>query len=284
MQCPKCAELVEESAVFCGNCGAQIRPTSEASQPAPAVPSYAIATPATHRGETEAVLGVVIALLGIVGSLFMPLIGLSLGIGGLVLATLAWNSPKRHLSTIGIALSSLAVVAGLATWAYAISQQQSAKKAAATQSANATASDVSTPCYSAGFGTRLTIRNLTGSCDMSAYNGATMERSTDLYKVYANKANFGDDIARFQATAKAAVEKDIAQNLPGFTIDRQQLTTFAGSPAYVAYASDPDRRIAAVEAVVLHQTSSDKNVFVLVHASNGDMADLVSLESQWQWR
>jgi hypothetical protein len=143
--------------------------------------------------------------------------------------------------------------------------------------------NLSTPCYSVGFVDRLNISNSDGSCNMNAFNGQSLDSSTNAYKIYANKSQVSTASA-FSTLAKAAIEKDVHSTLPTFTIDREQITTFAGSPAYAVYTSDPAHNIVLVEAAVLHKVASGPNIFVLVHAANGNNIDLSLLESQWQWK
>src|ERR1700744_6238489 len=111
MECPNCHQTIEAGPAFCGNCGQPLN--------APAGPNeaaYALARPAQHVGEDKALGAVICGVFGLVGSLFMPLIGLSLGTAGAVLATSARSQTKRRLTTVGLVFSSLAIMAGLATW------------------------------------------------------------------------------------------------------------------------------------------------------------------------
>jgi len=118
---------------------------------------------------------------------------------------------------------------------------------------------------------------------MEAFNGTTVNSSTDAYKIYANTSQT-TNAGNFTNLAKAGLEKDIKDNLPGFTLDTEQATQFAGSPAYMVFASDKAQGVAVVEAAVLHQVAVGDNVFILVHAINGSSVDLNTLEAQWQWK
>ena len=311
MNCPNCSQLVENGAAFCGNCGQALdvsspkdKPTgshiaqvlksqvnSDSGQPqyqSPAaagnIPSYAIATPLQHIGETKAVLSLLLGIVGIVGALFVALVGLSLGIAGLILGTMSRNSVRRGISTAGIVFSSIAIVVSLGVWAYVIHKQSDIGQAKTTKTANAfPASTLNTPCYTTGFIDTLNVTNAKNSCDMNAFNGSSLDSSTKAYKVFSSQIaaiNAND----FNDFAKKAVQKDIAASLPGFTIDSQQFTQFAGSPAYIANTSDKMTGVTVTEAVVYHQVQAGANVFVLVHASGRGVADLSTLEAQWQWK
>lgn len=297
MNCQNCQQPVEVGAAFCGNCGYALPTTAVAqtAHPLPgavavaaAVPSYALATPAHHIGETKALLSLLAGVIGIAAALFMPIAGLALGIAGLIIGTMARASSKHRLATIGIVFSCLAILAGLATWVYAYQQfqneakQKEERSALTTGPANATA-ELSTPCYNVGFVNKLNVTNKVPSCDMVAFNGETVNSSTDAYKVYANKIAIADASA-FTELAKQAIEKDIQTSLPGFLIDSQRVGSFAGSPAYYVVASDASSKVKIVEAAVLHSVATGDNVFILVHAINDKNVDLSTLEAQWQWK
>jgi hypothetical protein len=284
MTCPNCHQITEDGAAFCGNCGQPLVLATAATATA-----YALANPAQHSGETKALLALLLGLAGIVGALFFIPVGLALGIAGLVMGTMSRSSPKRGLSTAGLVFSSLAILASLASWTYAIrhdskfSQSASSDAAPGVAAPAVAASDISTPCYSAGFVSELNVSNGSDSCDMSAFNGTTLDTSTNAYKIYADTSqnvNSNDYAGIF----KPALEKDVSTNLPGFTIDSEGLGNFAGSPAYIVNSSDKVDGVAVVEAAVLHQAGPGENVFILVHAVSGPAADLTTLESQWQWK
>lgn len=303
MNCQKCDQLVEDDAAFCGNCGHRLAPHGHKGQPAGPhiatvlahqkesgtrdfqnnVPSYAIATPLQHAGEAQAVLSVLLGVLGIAGAFFAALVGLVMGIAGLVLGTLARNSLHRRTSTAGIIISSLAIVVSLGVWSFVIHKQNNLANAEPKKTANAVAAaDVHTPCYVTGFIETLNITKTKDSCNMNAFNGHSLETSTKAYKVYANQiASVNNET--FNTFAKKAVQNDIAVSLPGFTIDNEQFTNFAGSPAYVVNASDK-QGVKVTEAVVLRQTKAGANIFVLVHASSKGQTDLSTLEAQWRWK
>ncbi len=323
MNCSNCHQPVEIGAAFCGNCGQALQPTA-LDQSAPAqvvspisvvmqnsqapgtvetvlpvaplavtgvpavvagVPSYALANPAQHSGETKALLALLFGIGGLIGCLFMALLGLAFGIGGIVMGTMSRSSTKRGLSTAGIIVSSLALVSGLAVWAYTFNHASAVHRRAAASShaPSVAAADLSTPCYSVGFVDTLNVSNSSGSCTMNAYNGSTLSTSTNAYKVYANKAPIKDEVA-FNSVAKTAVDKDIKDSLPGFSVDSEQAARFAGSPAYILHATDKVHNIAIVEAAVLHKTATTDNVFILVHVTVDKTANLNTMEAQWQWK
>lgn len=258
-------------------------PAYQAVPAAPGVPSYAVATPAQHKDETKAVISLVVGIIGIVGGAIIPILGLLFGGVGIVCGTMA-HASRRTLSTLGIIFSTLAVLVGLAMWVYAIKHDPNLQgnSSASAQSASASAS-LDTPCYSTGFVDKLNITNDSSSCNMTAYNGTTADQSTNAYKVLADQI-VTVNASNFNAFAKQALEKDVHDNLSGFTISNEQVGQFADSPAYTINTIDKTNDVAVTEAAVLHPTANGANVFVLVHAMNGSTADLHTLESQWQWK
>ena len=286
MDCPNCHQPVETGAAFCGNCD---QPVSAPSQTVAGVPSYALATPRQHAGETKALLALLFGLAGIVGAIFMALIGLVLGITGLVMGTMSRSSTKRGLSTAGLVMSSLAILSGLAAWTYATKHDAKLNQTAQSTSPHnltapaVSAASLSTPCYSTGFTDKLNVSNAAKSCDMSAFNGPTLENSTNAYKVYADTSQTAN-ARNFTSIVKPALEKDVHDSLPGFRIDSEQVAQFAGSPAYVVNTSNASQHVAVTEAAVLHQVGTGDNIFILVHAASGSTTDLSTLEAQWQWK
>lgn len=311
MNCKNCREPIEDGAAFCGNCGVALDVHAPSGKPvgshiaqvlaneptsgtrdfepysttvAGSAPMYAIATPLQHIGETRAVLSLLLGIVGIVGALFIAVVGLVLGIAGLVLGTMSRNTPHRRLSTLGILFSSLAIVVSLGVWAYAIHKQSTASDSIVSKSQNSVASaDLTTPCYSTGFIDTLNVANSKNSCNMAAYNGPSLEASTKAYKVYANQMPTVNQEV-FNDFAKKALQKDVAASLPGFSIDHEEYTQFAGSPAYIVKTSDKSTGVSVTEAIVLHQVRAGANVFVLVQASTKGGADMSTLEAQWRWK
>lgn len=303
MNCPNCSQIVEDDAAFCGNCGHQLSMHAPAGRPVgshiasvlahqpesgtrgfqDSAPSYAIATPMQHAGEVQAVLSVLLGTLGIAGAFFAALVGLTLGIAGLVFGTLARNSVHRRISTAGIIVSSLAIVVSLGVWSFVIHRQSNLANAEPTKTQNAVAATaVTTPCYATGFIETLNVTKTKNTCNMNAFNGVSLESSTKAYKVYASQiATVNPET--FNDFAKEAVQKDVAASLPGFKINKDQFTSFAGSPAYIAYTSD-SRGVMVTEAVVLRQTKAGANIFVIVQASTKGTVDLSTLEAQWRWQ
>lgn len=287
MNCPKCSEPVESGAAFCGNCGQQIHAANPST---PGVPNYARPVAGQASRETKALLSVIFGVVGIFGTLLMPLIGLVSGITGIAMGTMSRRSNRRHASSTGIFLSVCALVIGMAGWVYGVTSDKffddtagGFTKESIPAAATFVAAEISTPCYTINLVDRLNISNDEDSCDLKALDGRSLDESKEVYKIFASKSDI-TNADTLNILGKKALEKDIKETLPGFEIDSQQATTFAGSPAYVIHASDRENNVAVVEGIVLHQTSGDKNLFVLLHAENGTTTDLQTLEGQWRWK
>lgn len=287
MNCPNCSEPVEEGASFCGNCGLQIHSISNSKKK---VPEYALPAAGQAAKETKALLSAIFGVVGILGTLLMPLIGLVFGIAGIAMGTMTRRSNKRRLSTAGIILSSFAVLIGFFTGVYGVKSAMLISDKTAEPSTQTipnetilASAEFSTPCYSLNFVDRLNVSNSKNSCDLKALDGQSLKTSHEVYKIYASKSDI-TTVNALNYLGKKALEKDIAKTLPSFEIDSQQATTFAGSPAYVIKASDRSSNVAVIEAVVLHQTGTDKNLFVFLHAQEGKSTDLQTLEAQWRWK
>ena len=304
MNCPRCNQPIENGASFCGNCGqaltqiGQVMQNQQQSQPqsnvplpshpamaAPtgqAVPNYAIATPAQSRGEMKAVLSVLFGTVGIIGGIIMPVIGFVFCFAGFVLATLAWNTQRRSLSIAGLILSLLALTASVGMTAYVWQQKENRSSVGSSATANGTMS-VSTPCYSAGFGSQLNVDNSENSCDMAAFNRETFATSTEGYKVYSQSSQVINE-SNVAEYGKTAIEKDLQASMPGSQTEYSKSIRFAGSPGYAVKIKAANDNISLIEAVVFHKTNGGKNVFIIVHADTAVSADLDKLERDWQWK
>jgi hypothetical protein len=290
MNCPNCHEQVEDGAAYCGNCGQHIKHGAAALGAIGVrgvLPSYALVSPVRHAGETKALLSLLCGLVGLAGVLFIPLIGLMLGVAGIVLGTISRVYVQKAFHVTGLVFSSLAVLAGLAAWTYAARSDPrvnpSITRAQPSSSEVLVSASLSTPCYSLDFVDELNVANKDSSCDMSAYNGKTQADSTNVYKIYASKVGAAS-ANDFTNLAKSAIEKDLAKSVPDFKINSERALIFAGSSGFLVTASDKARQVSLVEAAVLHDSPNGSNAFIIVHANNGPVADLQILESQWQWK
>lgn len=300
MICPNCNEPVEDGAQFCGNCGHKLGDTAskivaktssnlvDKTDEGPVdLPEYSVPDVNQQSKHFKAFMAIVFGLVGIVGALFFPLVGLVLGVTGLVFATLSLRTVKKGLNIVGVVISLLALFTGIATWVYAVNHQNDLKqkaKSAVTAVNTApvlTTSSVTTNCYYVKLTIKFNVENPVGTCNINIFNGATFNLSTDAYKVYASTSNVS--AVEFIGLAKQAVEKDVKQSLPNFKITKEEAGTFAASPAYFVSSSN-DQGVNVIEAAVFHQTTDGENLFVLVHASSSAAVNLNDLQLGWQWQ
>ena len=248
------------------------------------LPSYAIGAP--HHIDTKLVLSLVFGIIGIVGALLVAVTGIVLGIAGIVMATTAPRSTHTKLKVAGIILSSLAIIAGLAVMAAAITNNSKLGSDLADISAGTNRKGVvgtNTLCYSFSFISKLNVENTSATCSLNAYNANSLATSSDIYKVLSSVAPTLN-AANFAKISKDALEQDIHQSLPGFSITSEHSGLFAGSPAYTINATDSATNVAIQETTVLHVTAEGDNLFVLVHATSGSKTDLGELEANWLWK
>ncbi len=253
-----------------------------------ALPSYALAT--THPHNTKMTLAIVFGALGIVGALFIPLIGIAFGITAAVLTTTSHTAVGRGLKITGIILSVLAILAGLGSWVYVVAHDPKLQSTTSTSSAassppsstSVSTATVTTPCYTVTFASNLNVENQSGSCEMNAYDGSSLASSSNIYKVLVTSAPTVT-AANLPTIAKSAIEKDISTNLPGFSVTNEASGQFASSPDYEVKAANSSN-VAVVEAAVIHSSSGGNNFFTLVHAENGSTTDLSGIENGWQWQ
>lgn len=312
MNCLNCHQPIESGAAFCGNCGQPVSSTTNSSRFADVLannvsdnnsnqtfvqtlavngvttkpPGYAVPSLSEQRNHLRATMSLVVGLLGAAAAVQIPYAGLVLGIIGIILATMSMRSAKHFLSKAGLIASIVATLVGLGSWAYVISSnaKQSSATSKSIASTNATtayaSTTLTTTCYSIIFATKLNIQNASGNCNMNAYNAGSFTQSTEAYKIYSTSSSVTSQ--SFTALAKQAIEADIKQSLPGYTISKETAGQFAASQAYFVTASDTNG-ISVIEAAVLHPNSHAENFFVLVHFLSGSTADLLDLQLGWQW-
>lgn len=295
MICPRCREPLDEGAVYCGNCGQKVAdnnpspqvlqpqiihpnqpvpPTTVAPQPA-AVPAYALAV-AANSGEKKSIIALIIGVIGIPAS-FIPLAGMALGIGGLVLGTTARVKYKHTLNLLAIIFSSFAIVVSLALWVWSIDHNQKAKVASFDSSNSQPGGfvSVSTPCFKVQINSGLTNYKPKG-CN---FNSAS---STEEYAVVAitNSKINQTNITKAGEIALQAGATSTAGKISG-----GHLGTFAGSMAYIANYASTKIATRGLFAFVLHKTTDGENIFIIGRAViKGNVTSFGSLESSWQWK
>lgn len=311
--CANCGQQIEPGAVFCGNCGQALQvalqpPTSPLLGITPLLeatvaplPAYAVANPASQKGETKAMTGLVISILAVPAAI-IPFLGMAMGITGLVLGTLSRITIRKTVNNLAISFSCLAILASIAMFVYNISNynsQQAAKldqtnldttnqslavgnntdtKAVGSGSRRA----VDTVCYKASLEKLSIFNNVAGSCAFRTYDDESLAAATKLFTVdAANEADITE--ANFAGIAKDLIAKTFKSNLPTFTITDEKASTFANSPGYLVSGKDNGDGFIQM-AIVLHPVAHGENIFVMVHAVNDMEANVGLLEKGWVWK
>jgi hypothetical protein len=286
MNCPRCSELVEPGAAFCGNCGQAVR-----GLPAP---GYELADKSRFRAEKRTMVGLLIAVLAIPGAL-IPALGVAMAVIGLVLATTSRAVPKKLMSNVAICIAGLAILLSAGMFAYRIDQAEKTKKAAEASQAAEDEADIAvqaiepivggvldTPCYKLKVPSLKNVEQDGDSCNLRAYSGADLASSSEFLTIDTAWRE-GTTDAAFMEVAKQSATASLADNLKDFTVTSQGPGSFAGSPAYILDAKD-DAGSTVRLAMVSHQVTHGENVIVLVHGLEKGQADLSAVEQSWQWK
>jgi hypothetical protein len=306
MNCPRCSEAVESGALYCGNCGLRLPEIVKAgsadvaltqAQSAvdiDAVPQYAIANPAKQRAENHTMLGLILSVLSVPGAI-IPFLGAALAAGGLVVSTSSRAAlAKKTMSNVAVGFAGLGIILSVGAYVYNLNQynQQQAQsdqtdKAAMLANDDQTGGSLQstmmldTPCYYTSVPRASGINNPASSCTAQVFNAGTLNVSTNAYNLQAVTQKDLTESGLPTAGQKVA-DTYFASSLPGFTVTSQQAGKFAGSPAYYINARNSGD-VTVEMAIVLRQVTHGENVFVLVHAVNGQ-ADLSSIEQTWRWK
>lgn len=310
MKCPHCGQTNEAGATFCGNCGqplAQMAPAQ--SSPAPAGPSVVQAAPtqpqvmqptmapAANAGpvvmaqpndkssENKAMASIILGAVAIPAALF-PLLSLILGITGFVFGMKSRKSLKHRMSLVGIVLSAIAVVAALGMWGYTIAHDPRLKNLSGT----AASTSLDTSCYNTKVSGKLKIDNVAGSCQLDAYDGSTIDSSTDAYSISSTSDSdvSATNLADKSKSVLDAVVKLYSTSSRTYSVSSQQSGTFAGDPAYyatiTAHDNDLNQDASGQLAFVLHSATNGDNLFTFFHVQTGGQADLSKLAANFSWK
>lgn len=295
MDCPRCGEVVDAGAAYCGNCGvALVQARPAASLPdAPAsvsLPAYAVASPSQHKAESKSMVALVLSILAVPGSI-VPLLGWVLAITGIVMSSIARaKMPHKAMSNMTVGFGSLAVLLSAGVFVYNI--QQPGRSANTTANLAEESSElattrniggvIDTPCYSVDVPDMDNVEHVSGSCKAQAFNADTLVASTNAFNV---EGVFQESISEANL---AEAGQEIANNylrtaMPDLVITSQHSGRFADSPAYIIRGKSKGN-VTIELALVLHKVPHGENVFVMAHAINDAQANLSQFEAGWIWK
>lgn len=223
------------------------------------VPAYAMPNTAAagHSGETRAIVGLVVGVIGIPAAL-LPIIGLILGITGVVLGTTARAKYKHLVSLLAIIFSTLAILASLGIWVYNVQRIEQARGGVGSSDTSSSGSfkAVSTPCYDVKIDGGLNNYQPSGC----SFDSASADKEYTVQAMVKPEVT-ASNLSQYGPTAMQAG----AQAVNG-TVDSGKLGQFAGSPAYIANISAANNQH-GIFALVLHQSANQQNVFLVAHVS-----------------
>ena len=273
--CPNCGLLIEPGAYFCGNCGQRLN--VEIITANNSIPPYAVEAidPAAKRGEVQATIGLLLGVIAITSSIFIPLVALVLGVAGLVLSTISRSKYRHTLSIMAIVISAVGLLSGVGIWGYAASKSVPLKLAQGNADPTKNLVAINTPCYEVSIDSGLNNYRPT-NCNFDA--ASTAEEFS--VNAVANPNITATDLGRVAQTVfKNAIAKSGGTYLYGFS------GTFAKSPAYIVYASNASQQTESIFAMVVHSSSAVDNVYIVGRAIRTTYKpSFGALESSWQWK
>jgi hypothetical protein len=229
-----------------------------------------------------AIIGLCAGFLGLLLILIKPIpfLIMAFGLLGLALCTISRSKLKNVLSIVGIVVSALALVAGLALWVYAVIQYQKSQTTGVSNSSVSTSQNSSlltpilTPCFNVKIDSGLNNYSPSGcSFDSASTNEEFTVGGNSIPTLTT---------ANFSQLAKKMLANGASDG--NATISSEKASQFAGSPAEIAYMTsngvNPSNLIAAV---VFHQTKVD-NIFLIIRVEKiSQVPTFGPLESTWQW-
>jgi hypothetical protein len=292
MECPRCGEVVDAGAAYCGNCGvalAQTQPISavpSATDPMP-LPAYAVANPSQHKAESKSMVALILGILALPASI-VPLLGWLLAITGIVMASIARaKMPRKTMNNVAIGFGSLAVLLSAGVFVFNVQQPKPSTAGRAGDGSElattrGVAGIIDTPCYSVDVPGMDNVEHASGSCKAQAFNADTLLTSTNAFNVEGvyqeaiNEANLAE-------AGQVIANNYLRTAMPDLVVASQSSGRFAGSPAYIIRGKSKGN-VTIELALVLHTVPHGENVFVLAHAINDAQASLAQFEAGWEWK
>jgi|GEM_PF-2102545 len=262
---------------------------SPIGSPAPAaagsIPGYAIANPNQQNTDIRSTVGLVLASIAILAGAFYWLAGVVLATAGLIIAATAPATVKGFTKKLTIGLSIVALLVSIASLVYVFNHQKKTGVGNTSVGAGQTleeARGVETPCYKAKIPTLKSYENTSGTCNLRTYDSDSLATTTRFYTVDTASQDMTE--SEFATTAKDVVSSTFKSTMPNAVVSAEKTTMFAGSPAYVAEATDSKDGTTLSVALVLHKSGHGENLFVLVNGTSDDSANVMEMANAWEWK
>ncbi len=294
MICPNCNYEIDESEIFCGNCGQQLKPQTinftnyqinqsplAANIGSKVLPNYALLKQIPRISKSVFVCFSAVILAGVTLLFISPLVSLIFSLISMIAATFISRRHHLFLKITGIILASIIVIISVGLFVYNYDQI----KITSSQNKNSFttfSSVVNTNCYSFSFPTMLYLSKTLNSCSILAYNGNSVSTSTVFYKIVSlNDVMLNS--SNFVSLIKPLIIKDVNKNLSTFHIVKEFSTTFAGNLAYQIMVTNNKNNVSIIEEGVYHPATFN-NLFDIIYASNGKNLSLNNLQLSWLWK
>lgn len=287
MNCNNCKLALESDANYCGNCGKPVQSLTSLSSVVNSpitietiLPLYALPKH-INNNYLRYTLAICAGIMGIIGALFIPIVGLAFSVTGFIVISLTPHGVHRKLKWSAFILSIIGLLISLGSIAYLASHATS-NISNGKQSSQSAISNLNTPCYSAYFSPPVNLTKDLSSCSFIARTVNSGLSATNYFKVISASQPKLTSI-NLLTIVKPALEADARINLPGFEIINERSLLFVGSPAYDIELYNQNQKVSAIELAVLHPTTKGDNLFVLVNINSKTTANLNELKSSWQW-
>ncbi len=270
--CPNCNELVEDDAIFCGNCGFKLKDKTPTPVSGRTI-SYAIRYP--HRREHWPSNSLILGLIAIPASLILPILGLILAILALFMATASNKKSNFKFRLFGSILASIAILIVVGTFIF--------HKNSPSSTANSSSVIISTPCYKIKVSSIFTVENTQNSCNVKFYYGTSISSSSDLY-VIRSQIIPNLTIQQFNSKIQSVINNDLNSHIQGFVSINNSTNTFVSSPSYWENGYSSTQNISISERAILRTNTMNKdNYFDIVHSQTGKNLSVDNLAKSWIW-
>jgi hypothetical protein len=124
----------------------------------------------------------------------------------------------------------------------------------------------------------MTVDDVGNSCTVTAANA----NKSNIYEISSGTSSILT-ASNIGTLGKEVITQGI-EAISNYKLTNGYVGKFAGSPAYIANLAYASNGLTAQEDLVMHQTASGANYFLLVHLNAVGNADLTTLDNYWVWK